>query len=287
MRPFFVTNTTLLAVVFLCNEVTATIDSSDSNLIREFIGTPLVVFVPIGILSTNIRYIFPFVEKNIIVSIVLVLIKSRIASSLFLMPFPPRRWTLKLDKGTLLIKPVLVVITTTSSGTTSWISFSSFGNSICTNSVLLLSPYFFTIVDNLSFNFLICKSLFVIKLLISFIVLSSSAFSFSKVTLSNLANLANFISKIALAWISEKLYILIRLSFATEVLSEVFIKWIISSILIRAFNNPSTICNLSSAFFKSNFASLNKQSILWSTYTLIASFKFNSVGVFPIKATWL
>ena len=97
------------------------------------------------------------------------------------------------------MSPVCDNITTTSSGITSAISFSSFGTSICANSVLLASPYFLTKSSNLpkiTFNCSVSEPNILFK---SSIVSFNLAFSSLSSTPSSLAKLPNLIATIDFA----------------------------------------------------------------------------------------
>ena len=77
----------------------------------------------------------------------------------------------------------------------------------------------------------------------------SSSFSF---TPSSLVSLASFISRIDLAWFSVKLYLSIKVFFASVGLSLFLIISTISSILASAAINPSRISILLLVLSKSN-----------------------------------
>ena len=225
---------------------------------------PLDALVPTGTLSTKNLYILPFDVNIIRVSIVLVDIEAKIEFSSVLTPLPLRRWVLKLPRGIRLISPFWLAITTTSSGTTSMISFSSFGISICCNSVLLASPYFVTRESSLPRITSCCRCLFAKIFLYISIALISSCFSWLSSTASNLARELSLIAKIAFACASVKSYFFIKLVFAAALLSDDLISAMILSISSNAASRPLTICSLSWAFCKSNCVSLITQFILCS-----------------------
>ena len=287
ISPCFVTNTTYCASVSRSKLVAAITFSLLSIWINVAICCPFEAFVPIGSLSTNILYIFPTLVNTNKLSIVLVFIIDRIASSSVLTPTPFLLCVLKLVLGILLTSPVWVKTTTTSSGITVTISLSSFEISIWANSVLLSSPYFLTSSANLSF-IICCFAVIEDNILLnSAIFFTNSFFSSFNSIFSNLAKLPNLIATIDLAWASVNLYSFTKPSLAAALDSDFLIKAIILSISSNAFNNPSTISKRASAAFKSNSISFVKHSILCFTYISIQSFKFNSVGVLLIKATWL
>ena len=113
---------------------------------------PFDTLVPTGTSSTIKRYILPVVPNTIRVSTVLVEIVVKIALSSVLTPLPFLFCVLKDFLGIRLIFPAFVTTTTTSSGTTISISFSSFGKVICANSVLRASPNFLTISSSLDLS---------------------------------------------------------------------------------------------------------------------------------------
>ena len=186
-----------------------------------------------------------------------------------------------------MISPVWDNITTTSSGVTASISFSSGLISILVNSVLLASPYFLTIVSSLSLITFNCLSSLANKSFKSAISFTSPSLSASNSTFSSFAKLDNLIAKIDFAWISSILYLSINFVLAASLLAEPLINVITLSISSRAINNPSTICRRAFILSKSKLISFAKHSILCFTYISILCFKFNSVGVLLINATWL
>ena len=177
------------------------------------------------------------------------------ASSKFFTPFPFLFCILKFDFGILFISPFCVIKTTQSTGITVAISFSSLGNSICANSVLLLSPYFLTIAFNLFLIIIFRKSEEIKICCNSCNLFNNSFFSFSNSNFSNFAKLDNLIASIDFACSSFKLYLDIRDIFAAAALSLPLINFITLSISSKAINNPSTIFNLAFVLSKSNSVS--------------------------------
>ena len=246
-------------------------------------GVPFAVFVPTGILSTSKRYILPLLVNIINESIVFVLITQEVISSCVFTPFVLRLCVRKEVLGILLIRPPSVITTTHFSGSTNSISFSSLVESaICVNSVLRSSPYVATKDLSLFTN----SSVGLLKIKVkSSISDNKASLLFCNSILSRPAKRPSFISTIAFACGSVKLYCLISSSFAAAAEADFLIKAIILSISSKAFNKPSTTSNFSWHFFKSNSVSRLIHSVLCSTQILTQSLRFNSTGVLSTRAT--
>ena len=221
--------------------------------IRLLILVPRDIFVPTGILSTNSRYIIPLLVNIIKLSTVLVRMTIEVISSWVFTPTPLRFCVLNDVAGIRLISPLSVITTTHFSGSTSGSSSFSLTIVIFSSLVRRASPYFLTSSANL-----LCNSGIGLLQIASSVINNAfnSRCSFSNVAFSKCDNLDNFISKIACACLSLKLYLFCKIDLAWLGDSACLISLINSSIIDNAFNNPVIICNLSFVFIISNSASL-------------------------------
>ncbi len=288
MTPLLVAKIKCFALVVLSIGRIDFISSPLSKFKKLTSACPFAWRLDSGISQTFVPKTLPLLVKNNSWSCVLAVTKWSISSSSFVVmpitPLPPLLCALYVFLATLLIYPVFVTVTKTSSLATKSSSLNS--------PILLLYIFVFLESPNFSFNSLSSLSIissiicgFLRILISSSINFFNSWYSFSIFSLSKAANLLNCISRMAVAWISESLNLEIRFVFASSCVLLSLIVLITASKLSSAILRPSKMWALLLASVNSKIVLLTTTFCLCLTYSVKICLKFKVCGVPSTKAT--